>query len=199
MSGPPHEFIVPPDPESAVPDGLPGRWWVAHTRSRNEKALARDLARLKIVHYLPLRSRVTQSRATKRFSRALVPVFTGYVFLNATPQQRYHVMRTNRVARTLFVLDQQRLVAQLRSIHRVLTGDTAFEQVDGIHVGQWVRVVAGSLIGVEGCVVRRLGRTRLAISVDTLGQSVLVEVPAELLEPAEAPPVCLTGRVSRPR
>ena len=124
----------------------------------------------------------------------MVPVFTGYLFFNATSPQRYQVMRTNRVAKTLYVSDQQQLVSQLRHIHQVLMSDTAFERVNGVRVGQWVRVVAGPLAGVEGCVVQKLGRTRLAISVDILGQSVLAEVDAELLEPAEAPQPCPVGR-----
>ena len=174
-------------PEEAIPDDLQGQWWVAHTRSRNEKALAKDLTRLNIVSYLPLRKRVTRSRRTGRHSLSTVPVFTGYLFFNATEQQRYQVVATRRVANTLYVPDQQQLVAQIRHIHQVLVTDTVFEHFHGVRVGQWVRVVAGPLVGVEGRVVRKLGKTRLAISVDILGQSVLAEVDANLLEAIEAP------------
>ena len=174
-------------PEEAIPDHLEGQWWVAHTRSRNEKALAKDLTRLSIVSYLPLRKRVTRSRRTGRHSLSTVPVFTGYLFFNATEQQRYQVVATRRVANTLYVPDQRQLVAQIRHIHQVLATDTVFEHFHGVRVGQWVRVVAGPLVGVEGRVVRKLGKTRLAISVDILGQSVLAEVDANLLEAIEAP------------
>jgi hypothetical protein len=47
---------------SAIPDGLEGQWWVAHTRARNEKAFARDLERMRILSYLPLRKKATRSR-----------------------------------------------------------------------------------------------------------------------------------------
>jgi len=176
-------------PEEAVPDDLAGQWWVAHTKSRNEKALAKDLTRLAIVSYLPLRKKVTRSRRTGRCTLSTVPVFTGYLFFNATEQQRYQAVATRRVANTLYVPNQRQLVEQIRHIQQVLVTDTVFEHFHGVRVGQWVRVMAGSLMGVEGRVVRKLGKTRLAVSVDILGQSVLAEVDANLLEAVEQPEV----------
>ena len=40
---------------------LSGRWWVGHTRARNEKAFAWDLLSKGIGYYLPLVERVTVS------------------------------------------------------------------------------------------------------------------------------------------
>ncbi len=173
--------------ERAIPEPREGRWWVAHTKSRNEKALARDLQRLSINYYLPLRRKVTRSSRTGRRTVSTVPVFTGYLFFTATEQQRYQTLATNRVAKTLFVPDQRQLLTQLRHIHQVLESRMDFEHLFGVRVGRWVRVVGGALAGVEGRVVKKLGRTRLAVSVDFLGQSVLVEVDADLLEPIDAP------------
>jgi transcription antitermination factor NusG len=181
------EAVLDLNCEEAIPDGLDGQWWVAHTKARNEKALARDLGRMHIPSYVPLRRKVTRSRRTGRNTHSSVPVFTGYIFFNATEQQRYQALTTNRVASTLYVPDQQSLVEQLRGIHQVLLSEAAFEVFTGVRVGQWVRVVAGALIGVEGRVVRKLGRTRLCVSVDILGQSVLVDVDGELLEPIDPP------------
>lgn len=174
-------------PEDAVPDGLSGDWWVAHTRARNEKALAVELGRMGIVNYLPLHRRMTRSPRSGRASWSSVPVFSGYLFFNGTEHQRWRVLRTNRVAQTLQVYEQDVLVSQLRHIHQVLVTETAFEHLFGVQVGQWVRVTGGPLAGVEGCVVSKLGRTRLAINVLTLGQSVLVEVDGNLLEVIDAP------------
>lgn len=174
-------------PVEAIPDGLDGDWWVAHTRARNEKALAVELARMGIAYYLPLHRRMTRSQRSGRASWSSVPVFAGYLFFNGTEHQRWRVLRTNRVAQTLQVYEQDELVSQLRHIHQVLLTDTAFEHLFGVQVGQWVQVTGGPLAGVEGCVVSKLGRTRLALNVLTLGQSVLVEVDGNLLEVIDAP------------
>lgn len=174
-------------PTEAIPDCLPGTWWVAHTRPRAEKALTLDLRNLDITAYLPLCSRETRSSTTGRKSRSIVPVFTGYVFFNATPDQRYRALNTNRIAQTLPVPGQHELVGHLRQIQRVLADGTEFRLRKALEVGQWVRVAAGSLAGVEGIVSQRRSRLRLVLNVATLGQSVSVEVDQELLEEIPAP------------
>jgi len=173
--------------EEAVPDGLGGIWWVAHTKPRSEKALARDLTALGIFHYLPLRGRVTRSRRTGRSSRSVVPVFTGYLFFNATPEQRLLALTTNRIVKTLDVPGQNELVGELRQIQQVLSTDSDFQWHEGVRVGSWARVVAGPLAGLEGVVCRRLSRLRLVLNVRMLAQSVSVEVPREMIEPIDQP------------
>lgn len=172
---------------AAVPEVREGRWWVAHTRPRTEKALAADLSRIDVFHYLPLRERVTRSRATGRASRSQVPVFSSYLFFVATEEQRYLAMRTNRIVNTLRVPNQAQLVAELRHIHTVLATGTPFLRRSQLKVGSWVRVVAGPLMGVEGVVASRRSPFRIVINVEILGQSVTVEADADAVEPIDAP------------
>ncbi|MBU0618594.1 MAG: UpxY family transcription antiterminator, partial [Planctomycetes bacterium] len=108
------------EPREAIRDNLPGLWWVAHTRPRNEKALALDLRARGIFHYLPLRLRSTRSKTSGRVSRSLVPVFPGYVFFNGDDPQRQHALMTNRIANMLTVVNQAELVGELRQIQRLL-------------------------------------------------------------------------------
>jgi transcription antitermination factor NusG len=181
------EELIRRPPEEAIPPQLPGRWWVAHTKPRNEKALALDLRALGVFAYLPLSHRVTRSRNTGRASRSIVPVFTGYVFFNAGDEQRRLAMTTNRIAGTLVVPNQGELIGQLWQIQRVLSSETEFEWGPSLVEGDWVRVVAGPLMGIEGVVSKRLKRTRLALNVKMLSQSVVVEVDRELLEKIDGP------------
>ena len=175
------------EPREAVPDDLPGLWWVAHTRPRNEKALALDLRARSVFHYLPLCLRTTRSKTSGRVSRSIVPVFPGYVFLNADDLQRQAALRTNRIANTLAVGNQRQLVGELRQIQRVMRTQTGFDWEPAIEVGQWARVTAGPLRGVEGIVCRRMSRMRLALNVRMLAQSVVVEVSRELIEKIDPP------------
>ena len=175
------------EPDHAIPDNLPGRWWVAHTRPRNEKALALDLRARGIFHYLPLCIHKTRSKNTGRLSRALVPVFPGYLFLNGSDAQRQQALITNRIAQTLPVVNQAELVGELRQIQRLLVANTDFALEPAIEVGQWARVIAGPLEGLEGVVSKRLTRLRLALNVRMLAQSVVVEVSRDLLERIDEP------------
>src|SRR5512137_2654694 len=73
-----------------------GLWWVVHTKSRNEKALAWDLLRKDISYFLPMRWKT--SRTSDRTIRTLVPLFTGYLFFCGNEDQRVNVLQTNRAA-----------------------------------------------------------------------------------------------------
>jgi transcriptional antiterminator RfaH len=170
-------------PVEAIPDNLPGSWWVAHTKPRNEKALAADLARLGIFHYLPLRKRETRSRRTRRISRSLIPVFSGYLFFNGREEQRQRALATRRIANVLAVTAQHRLVSELRQVHQALLAGVDVRWHREIRVGQAARVVEGPLIGVEGVIAGRLSKLRLVLNVEMLGQSISVEVSANQLEP----------------
>lgn len=169
------------------PSGLPrlregASWWVAHTKPRQEKALAGDLQTLDLPFYLPLYERVTRSRQSKRTSRSLVPVFSSYVFLAATPEDRQRVLRTQRVAQLLVVSDQARLVSELMQIQRVLSNPVEFRIHRGLKAGTWARVMRGPLLGTEGVVQKRLSRVRLVLNVEMLGQCISVEVLEDMLE-----------------
>jgi transcriptional antiterminator RfaH len=175
------------DPLIAIPEDLPGTWWVAHTRPRNEKALALELRARNVFHYLPLCVRTSRSKATGRASRSIVPVFPGYVFINGGDSDRQAALTTNRIANTLAVPDEGRLLGELRHVQRLLCTQTDFDWEPAIEVGQWARVIAGPLIGVEGVVCRRMSKMRLALNVRMLSQAVVVEVARDMLEKIDAP------------
>ena len=172
---------------SGFPLDLPGRWYVAHTRARNEKALAVELDRLGVLNYLPLTRRTTRSKATRRLSHSLVPVFPGYLFFNGDDDDRHRALRTNRIAKVLDVINQGQLVAELRRIDFLLTHTDAFEVANRLAVGDWGRIVAGPLRGLEGVVTWYAGGLRLWMNVTILGQTVHTQVDANVVERIEPP------------
>ena len=172
--------IAPGNPEDWIVRGS-GRWWVLHTRARNEKQVAHALAEQRVRHYLPLVSvRHTYAKAKVTFR---VPLFPSYVFLCGDHGDCDKARRTNRIASILHVEDQEGLRAELWQIHRVVEGGNAVELFPALQAGQRCRITRGALQGVEGVVVRHAGRCRMYLSVSTLGQSAMVEVDAALLEP----------------
>jgi transcription antitermination factor NusG len=170
-----------------IPANLAGLWYVAHTRARNEKALVADLARMRIPAYLPLMRHETRSRRTNRITRNMVPVFPGYLFFNATQDQRYQSLTTNRIAKLLIVPEQKQLVAELQRIQHFLQANQTFTVKQRLEVGQWGRITTGPLQGTEGVVARSAGRWRLSMNVTILGQSVHVEVDRDHVERIDPP------------
>ena len=160
---------------------LSGRWWVAHTRARNEKAFAWDLLHRGIGYFLPLVERLSVSGGKKR--RALMPLFPSYVFFCGDDAARYLAMTTNRICRTLDVNNQNGLIAELSAIEKALSGKAELDLYPFAVAGQRCRIIGGPFQGLEGTVVHRKQLARLVLEVGILGQGASLEIDADLLEP----------------
>lgn len=167
---------------AAVAD-VPGPWWIGHTKARFEKAFAWDLSTKRIPYFLPMIQQVKFSGGRKR--HLMMPLFTGYVFFAGDGNARYEALATNRLANVIEVKDQQQLVAELASIHRVLSaGRMQLDPYPYAAVGKRVRVAAGPLEGIEGVVIERKDvHARLVLQVSMLGQGAALEIEPSLLEP----------------
>ncbi len=157
-----------------------GQWWVVHTRSRNEKALAHDLMSKDISYFLPMSWKVR--RKSRRTIRSFLPLFSGYLFFCGLEDQRVELLKTNRVANLIEVHDQQKLVDELVQIAQALRSGAPLTPHKYLKAGQKCRVISGPLIGLEGIVVRTRGATRLVLQVDMLGQAASVEIDVDLIE-----------------
>jgi transcription antitermination factor NusG len=170
-------------PEVESIHDLAGQWWVVHTKSRNEKALAHDLVRRNISYFLPMTWKVR--RKSRRTIRSLLPLFSGYLFFCGRESDRVEVLRTDRAANLIEVKDQQKLVKELQQIEQALRAGVPVTPHKYIKEGQKCRVVAGPLMGLEGVVARARGATRLVLQVDMLGQAASVEIDVDMIEIAE--------------
>jgi hypothetical protein len=170
-----------PTDESLAPvDRLAGQWWLVHTKSRMEKALATELERLDVGFYLPLLN--TRRRYSGRVFDVSLPLFPGYLFLCGNEDARYTTLMTHRAAQVIEVCDQERLKNELRQIFRVTTSKHSVDLYPGLQKGRRCRITQGSLQGVEGVVIRRRGQCRVYLGVEVLGQSVELEIDPAILE-----------------
>ncbi|MHC4572419.1 MAG: transcription termination/antitermination NusG family protein [Planctomycetota bacterium] len=167
-------------PEEKSIRDFTGLWWVAHTKSRNEKALAQDLIRKDISYFLPMNWRVRRQRG--RTIRSLLPLFSGYLFFCGDENQRVEVLRTNRVANLIKVKDQQKLLGELLQIEQALRSGAALTPHKYLKAGQHCRVIGGPLSDLRGIVVQTRGITRLVLQIDMLGQATSVEIDTDMIE-----------------
>lgn len=144
-------------------------WWVTYTLSRREKELMRQLKRLGIGFYCPLIPKRNRS-PSGRVRTSYVPLFPGYVFVQADAEARQLALTTNCISRTLAVSESDQLVTDLRQIERLIASDTPLAPESRIRPGQRVRVKSGPLSGVEGTVAKRHSGDRLLIVVGFLQQ-----------------------------
>lgn len=187
---------IPPEQRCLFPDGLLDDpmprpqldgapldrvWWVIYTKSRQEKALARDLLGYRIPFYLPQVPRDHLIRA--RRVRAHVPVFPGYVFLFGSPEERVGALKTDRISRILPVSNQEELHRDLRQLARLIATGAPLTVEQRLSPGRKVRIRNGPLAGFEGTIIQRRGSDRLLIAVNFVQQGVSVEINDFMVEP----------------
>lgn len=159
---------------------LEGRWHVAHTRPRQEKALGEALVAMEIPCFLPL---VSQVRYYEHRQRTVdLPLFPSYVFLFGTREHAYRATSTKRIAQMLLVEDQQRLEHELLQLDLALAGQAVLDPYPYLAIGRRVEVVRGPFQGMQGLIDERRSADRLILNVSMLGRSMSLEIDASLLE-----------------
>ena len=133
---PPAHLTPPMLPrENVTIDDISGRWWLTHTKPRNEKALAWNLLDAGIDYFLPL-ARLSRTYGRHR-QEVVLPLFSGYMFCAcASEDDRFAVMDTGRVANLVEVFDQALLRSELEQIRRALETPHEVDLFPGIKSGR---------------------------------------------------------------
>jgi transcription antitermination factor NusG len=173
-------------PEDKLLRDFTGIWWVAHTKSRNEKALANELRRKNVQYFLPMTWKLHHYRGRKM--RSFIPLFTSYLFFCGKDKERVETLKTNRVANVIEVVDQQHFVDELEQIQQALAAGSPLSPHAYLKEGQKCRVTGGPLADLQGVVVRTSKTARLVLQIDMLGQAASVEIDTDLLELVEEEP-----------
>lgn len=157
-------------------------WWAIYTRHRHEKSVAEILARKNFEVFLPVYEAIR--RWSDRKMRITLPLFPGYVFVRGGLHRRLDVVSTPGVHMILFRGEQVATIpdAEIGAIRRALDGSVRIVPHPFLQCGERVRVIRGSLEGVEGILVRKKNLCRLVLSVDLMAQSAALEIDASDVE-----------------
>jgi len=150
-------------------------WWVAHTRPRCEKALARKLVSRDVAHYVPQTARPSRSRSGRKRT-SFEPLFAGYAFVFGTEADRICVLESGAVASLLAVSDGDRLTADLLQIKRLLESGQPYSKETRLDPGAAVRIVSGPFDGFEGVLLKRRAGDCLLVSIEYLQRGVSIEI-----------------------
>jgi transcriptional antiterminator RfaH len=171
-------------PSDLFEDGLSKdetrNWFVLHTKTRQEKAVARCLVQAEIPFYLPLMPHVNLIRNRKHTSH--IPLFSGYVFVLGRQDDLATCHQTNRLTNVLRVLDGKELWCDLRRVRVLIESGAPLTPEQRIQPNQRVRVKSGSFQGIEGIVLHRRNKLRIVVLVNFLQQGVSMEVEDWMLE-----------------
>jgi transcription antitermination factor NusG len=156
-------------------------WFVAHSRPRCEKKIVQYSNDLGLETTLPCYRSVRKYRGkTVSFEK---PLFPGYVFLKAIPEQRGKILQSDYVANLLTVNDQALFESQLKDILLALETGLEIVLAPDIGRGAQVKIKNGPLAGLEGWVEERYGFETVLLRLEFIGQAAAVKLSAGDLEP----------------
>jgi transcription antitermination factor NusG len=157
------------------------KWQVVYLRPRLEKKTAEVCRMNGIPYYLPVRTRTRTYQRRKVTTE--IPVFSGYLFVAIDAPQKLVLQKTNHVLRFLEPSRPYRMLRQLVQIRRALQIDPALRPVQLLAAGTRVRIVAGPFMGIEGVVARLASTMRVILTVELLGQGLVVQASRAQIEP----------------
>jgi transcription antitermination factor NusG len=161
-------------------------WWAVYTRHQHEKTVAEMLSAKDFEVFLPLYESIR--RWKDRSMRLTLPLFPCYVFVRGGLNRRLQVVTTPGVHMILFHGENVAMIpgVEVETIRKAVEGPFRVEPHPFLKCGERVRVIRGSLQGVEGVLVRKKNLYRLILSVDMMAKSVAIEIDATDVEPAPA-------------
>ncbi|MCU1285412.1 MAG: transcription elongation factor/antiterminator RfaH [Acidobacteriales bacterium] len=151
------------------------QWYAAYTLPRHEKIVAQQLCQKFVDSYLPLYE--TVHRWKDRRARVELPLFPGYVFVHIPISHRLQVLEVASVLRIVSFSGRAAVLpeAEIESLRNALQHRKA-KPYPYLDIGKRVRVSGGPLKGLEGIVVRRKGDMRFVVTLDSIMQSVALEI-----------------------
>jgi transcription antitermination factor NusG len=174
-------MLVAPVMESASNEDM--HWWALYTRHQHEKVVAEILCAKGFEVFLPLHESIRRWKDRQKVLS--LPVFPCYVFVRGGLKRRLQVVTTPGVHTILNHGERVAIIpeAEIEAIRRAMDARFHMEPHPYIRCGDRVRVIRGSLQGLEGILVRKKNQFRLVLSVDMLAKSVAVEIDATDVEP----------------
>jgi len=153
-------------------------WCAVYTRHQHEKSVSEMLQAKGFDVFLPLYDSTRRWKDRKKVIS--LPLFPCYVFLRGGVERRLQVLTTPGIHMMLTRGERIATIPEeeIQAIRRSVEGRLRIEPHPFLRCGERVRVIRGSLEGVEGVLTRKKNLYRLILSVEMLAQSVAVEIDA---------------------
>ena len=161
------------------------KWFAVRTRFKSEKVALKQLQRMGVETYLPIR------QLTRRYGRKIrkvaLPLINSFVFVNIKKQEYSTVLETEYVAG--FLRFGSNLLSipekEIKMIRRLLGEDSDLEivvvETTDYAKGDWVEIILGPLLGMKGRLLNIQGKDKLLIELTNSGHSLHISIDTQLL------------------
>ncbi len=159
-------------------------WKALYVASRSEKKVVTRLTELGIEAYLPLKKEKKQWSDRKKI--VISPLINGYVFVKLNVQQRELVFKANGVLQYVRSNGKDAVIREeeiniLKSIEEKGYHAEA-KPLEKYETGDRTTIKHGPFKGMTGIIDRAAGKDVYTISLESIGFSVKVNLPEEVLK-----------------
>jgi transcription antitermination factor NusG len=160
------------------------KWHVVYAKSRSEKKVLSELEFKGIESYLPLQRKLRQWSDRKKWVE--VPLISGYIFVYITRKDYDNVLQTNGVVSYVRFEGKAAIIPnqQIEYIKKMLFQSEIDIEVSSqqYNPGDKVEVIVGPLIGLTGTLVSFKGKKRVAVMLEQLNLSLIVDLPSNQIQ-----------------
>lgn len=158
-------------------------WFAVYTKPRHEKLVRGYLTEQEIENYLPIIK--IFRKWVDRIKSVEVPMFSSYIFVRINEKDHLKVLKTNGALRFISFEGKKIPVRDIEidAIRKYeKTGEEIIVNEADFIPGRWVKVIRGQFKGMEGQLIQILGKQRVKIEIEAIGQSVYLKIPIGNLE-----------------
>jgi len=156
-------------------------WHAVYVKSRAEKKAQIELQIQEIETFLPLQRKLRQWSDRKKWVE--MPLISGYLFVRASRKEYDQILQSNNVVSYVRFEGKAAIIPdyQIEYLKLMLKQDSSEVEItrEKLKPGQMIEVVAGPLIGLKGKLQKIKGKSKVAIEIEQLGYSALIEILAE--------------------
>lgn len=161
------------------------RWYALYTKPRWEKKIDTALVKKGINSWCPLQKIERQWSDRKKIVEE--PLFKSYIFVRINLKDKVPVLMTDGILNFVHYLGKPAVIRdeEVELIKHYLNEKEASISLiakEGFMEDTKIRVNHGVFMGKEGTVLRN-ARKKIYVKLETLGQVMVVEFPAEYLNP----------------
>jgi transcriptional antiterminator RfaH len=158
------------------------KWYPVYTNPRAEKKACEALINKGIEVYLPLQRRLKQWSDRKKWVNE--PFIKSYIFVRIKENEQTEVLMTKGVARFIYFSGQIASMPdrQINELKLLIASPYELEVTEtDLQPGESIIIKAGPLKGFKGEIISYRSQKQLALRLENLGYSIIVNVAASLI------------------
>lgn len=156
-------------------------WYAVYIKSRAEKKAQTELQQKEIESFLPLQRRLRQWSDRKKWVE--MPLIPGYLFVRISRKEYDSVIQSSFVVSYVRFEGAADIIPdnQIEYLQLMLKQDNLEIEItpEVFEPGQTIEIIAGPLIGMHGKLVRINGKNKVAMELEQLGYSAIIEILTE--------------------